>query len=139
MFTLEIWAADTLAKALGAGWHCYADCATPGRRDSAPMCIVQLQPGGVAANSGGAVQLQPMLSVQLVARRASGTAAALGEGIAAAVAALHGAAPGEHDGRLWERLALQSMAHPLVEDEGFICAELIFATSARYFGCADSQ
>ena len=139
MFTLELWAAGQMAQALGDGWHCFADSTTPGRRDSAPMCIVQLQPGHVAAQGVGAVQVGPQIAVQLVARRTNATAALLGDAIATAIATLHGAAPGKQSGRFWERLALQSIAHPLIEDEGFVCAELMFSTSARYQGCADSQ
>lgn len=139
MFTLELWAAGELARALGSAWRTFADCTTPGQRDRAPMCIVQLQPGSVQAQGVGAVQLAPILAVQLVARRSNATAAMLGDAIAAAIGALHGAAPGKQDRRFWERLALQGITHPIFEDEGLVCAELLFQTSAKYMGCKDSQ
>ena len=136
---LEQWAADTAAQALGSAWRTFADCTTPGQRDRAPMCIVQLQPGSVAAQGVGAVQLAPILAVQLVARRGTPVPALMDAAVEAIVAALHGAAPGKLAGRFWERLVLQGITHPIFEDEGLVCAELLFQTSAKYMGCKDSQ
>ena len=139
MYQLEQWAADTAAQALGSSWRTFADCTTPGQRDRAPICIVQLQPGSVQAQGISAVQIAPTIAVQLVARRGMPVPALMDAAVEAIVAALHGAAPGKLAGRFWERLALQGITHPIFEDEGLVCAELLFQTSAKYMGSKDSQ
>lgn len=142
MYALEAAIAQHVEQALqgqAASWRVFADASTPGRRDVPPMAIVALQPGGVTAQGLGAVQIGPRVLVQLVARRGPDAIALLDAALQAVCASLQGLAVGEQAGRKWERLQMQQFNTPLHEDEGLVCAELVFSTSARYMGNPQAQ
>lgn len=102
-------------------------------RKPLPAADVRMPGAGVGERKGQGVLLSPVWRVTLMVKPGATAVATLDAALSATVAALHGwMPPGEHGGRRWEPLALQSVTEAVFVDEGAIGYQLDFDTSALY-------
>lgn len=138
MIALEPAIAQQLRTALPAGWT-IKGASEEGDRKARPIASVALAGCVVADPSKSAAVVASTWLITLVVIKGPDAASALDEALTAAVAGLHGWAPGQVAGRYWGRLLLQQVTPPDVPaEDGLLAFSLAFETAARYDGCPDS-
>ncbi|WP_029524867.1 hypothetical protein [Polaromonas glacialis] len=103
-------------------------------RRAVPAADVRCTGARTTDSETTAVTLDPAWTVTLVVPRSDQAAGQLDAALNAVIGSLHNWHPGQLSGRVWRRLALQTVREPEFTAEGQAGLELVFATSTVYHG-----
>lgn len=105
-------------------------------RSALPAADVRCVGAAIASRREGAlaVTLEAVLQVTLVVPRGEAAAERLDAALSAVICSLQGWQPGQHGGRGWNQLALQSVTEPMLADEGLVGYQLQFSSAGLYTG-----